>query len=49
MGAAMRRVMQEWIVPKGDETVWDVVLDALMALIGAAVIAQFIEFLLSVP
>jgi hypothetical protein len=48
MGAAMRRLMQEWIVPKGDETVWDVVFDALMALVGAAIVTQFIQSLLSI-
>jgi hypothetical protein len=41
----MRQVMQKWIAPKEDETVWDVVLDATMALVGASVIMQFIHLL----
>lgn len=44
----MRRMTQKWIVPKKDETVWDVVLDATMALLGASIITQFTQLLLSI-
>jgi hypothetical protein len=44
----MRGMTQKWIVLKKDETVWDVVLDAMMALSGASIITQFIHLLLSV-
>jgi hypothetical protein len=44
----MRGMTQKWIVLKKDETVWDVVLDAMLALLGASIITQFIHVLLSV-
>lgn len=44
----MRGMTQKWIVLKKDETVWDVVLDAMIALLGAAIITQIIHSLLSV-
>ena len=46
--AAMRGMTQKWIVLKKDETVWDVVFDAVIALLGAAIITQIIHSLLSV-
>ncbi len=44
----MRGMTQKWIVLKKDETVWDVVFDAILALLGASIITQFIHLLLSV-
>ena len=44
----MRRMTQKWIVPNKDETVWDVVFNALMALLGASIITEFIQLLLSI-
>ncbi len=43
----MSRMTQKWIVPKRDETVWDVVLDAMIALLGASIITQFMQLFLS--
>ncbi len=45
----MRRLTQKWIVPKDHETVWDVVLDAMMALFSAAVATKLIQIILAVP
>lgn len=42
----MRRMTQKRIVPKEDKTVWDALLDATMALLGASIITQFIQLLL---
>ena len=44
----MRRMMQEWITPKKDETVWDVVRDAMVALLGASIITELIQLLFAV-
>jgi hypothetical protein len=44
----MRGMTQKWIVLKKDETVWDVGLDAMVALLGAAIITQIIRSFLSV-
>ena len=43
----MRWMMQKWIVPKEDETVWDVLLDATMALFSAAVATEVIQITFS--
>jgi hypothetical protein len=43
----MRRMMQEWMAPKKDETVWDVVHDAMVALLGASIITKLIQLLFS--
>jgi hypothetical protein len=43
----MRRMMQEWIAPKENETVWDVVRDAMVALLGASIITELIQLLFS--
>ena len=42
------RMMQEWITPKTDETVWDVVGDAMVALLGASIITELIQLFFSV-
>jgi hypothetical protein len=39
---------QKWMVPKNDETVWDIALDAMVALLVASIITQFIQLLLSI-
>jgi hypothetical protein len=39
---------QKWIASKKDETVWDVVIDAMIALFGAVVVTQFIRSLVSI-
>jgi hypothetical protein len=39
---------QKWIVSKKDETVWDVVIDATVALFGAVVVTQFIRSIVSI-
>ena len=44
----MRGMTQKWIVLKKDETVWDVVLDAMMALLGASIITLSIHIFLSI-
>ena len=44
----MRRMTQKWIVPKKDETVWDVVFDGMIALLGASIITHFVQLLLSI-
>ena len=44
----MRRMMQEWMAPKKDETVLDVVRDAMVALLGASIITELIQLLFSV-
>jgi hypothetical protein len=44
----MRRMMQEWMAPKKDETVWDVVHDAMVELLGASIITKLIQLLFSV-
>jgi hypothetical protein len=43
----MRWMTQKWIAPRDDETIWDVVLDVMMALFGAAILTQLIRLLLS--
>ncbi len=45
----MRWVTEKWIVPKEGETVWDVIVDALMALFGAAVATELIQLIISMP
>jgi hypothetical protein len=40
-------ITQRWIAPKEGETVWDVVLDALMALFSAAVATEVIQIIFS--
>ena len=47
IGAAMRRIIQEWIVLKEHETVYDVLLDATMALFSAAVATEVIQIIFS--
>ena len=44
----MSRITQKWIVSKKDETVWDVLIDAMIALFGAVVITQLIQSLVSI-
>ena len=46
-GDVMRWMTQKWIVPREGETVWDVVLDAMMALFCAAVATEVIRIVLS--
>jgi hypothetical protein len=46
-GAVMRWMTQKWIVPREGETVWDVVLDATMALFSAAVATEVIQIVFS--
>jgi len=48
-GAAMRGMIQKWMVLKDNETVWDVALDATIALLGAAALTQLIQLILSTP
>jgi hypothetical protein len=43
----MRWITQKWILSKKDETFWDVLIDAMIALFGAAVVTQFIRSLIS--
>jgi hypothetical protein len=45
----MRWVMQKWIVPREGETMWDVVIDAMMALLSAAVATEVIQLIVSMP
>jgi len=45
----MRWMMQRWIVPKEHETVWDVLLDATMALLSAAVATEVIQIIFLYP
>jgi hypothetical protein len=45
--AAMRWMIQKWIVPKEHETVFDVLLDATMALFSAAVATEVIQIIFS--
>jgi len=44
----MRWITQKWIVSEKDETLWDVLIDALIALFGAVVVTQFIRSLVSI-
>ena len=44
----MRGTTQKWTVLKKDETIWDVGFDAMVALLGAAIITQIIHLFLSV-
>jgi hypothetical protein len=44
----MRQMMQEWIAPKKGETVWDVVGDAMVAMLGASIITELIQLLFSI-
>ena len=44
----MRWMTQKWIFAKRDETVWDVLIDAMIAMFGAVTIAQFIRLLVSI-
>jgi hypothetical protein len=46
--AAMRWMTQKWIVSKKDETLWDILIDAMIALFGAVVVTQFIRSLVSI-
>ena len=39
----MRWMTQRWIAPKEGKTIWDVVLDAVMALFSAAVATEVIQ------
>jgi hypothetical protein len=39
----MRWMTQKWIVSKKNESVWDVLIDAMIALFGAVVVTQFIR------
>ena len=41
-------IMEKWIVAKKGETVLDVALDALIALLGASMLTQAIKLILSV-
>ena len=43
----MRWMIKKWIVPKEHETVYDVLLDATMALFGAAVATEVIQIIFS--
>ena len=43
----MRWMTQKWIVSKKDETLWDVLIDAMIAMFGAVVVTQFIRSLVS--
>jgi hypothetical protein len=45
--ATMRWMIQRWIVPKEHETVYDVLLDATIALFSAAVATQVIQIIFS--
>jgi len=45
----MRGMIQKWMVLKDNETVWDVALDATIALLGAAALTQLIQLILSTP
>ena len=45
----MRGIIQKWIVLKDNETVWDIALDATVALLGAAALTQLIQLILSTP
>jgi len=44
----MRWITQKWIVSEKDETLWDVLIDAMIALFGAVLITLFIRSLVSV-
>jgi hypothetical protein len=41
-------MMGKWVAPKEHETVWDVLLDATMALLGAAVATEVIQIIFSI-
>jgi hypothetical protein len=41
-------IMEKWIVAKKGETVLDVALDAMIALLGASMLTQAIKLILSV-
>lgn len=43
----MRWMTQKWIVSKKDETLWDVLIDVMIALFGGVVVTQFIRSLVS--
>jgi hypothetical protein len=43
----MRWIIQKWIVPKEDETICDVLLDATLALFSAAVATEVIQIVIS--
>ena len=43
----MHWMTQRWIVPNEGETIWDVVLDAVMALFSAAVVTEVIQIIFS--
>jgi len=45
----MRGMIQKWIVLKDNETVWDVALDATIALLGAAALTQLVQLIFSTP
>lgn len=40
--------MQKWIVSRKDETVWDVLIDAVIALFGAVIVTQIIRLFVSI-
>ena len=44
----MRWITQKWIVSEKDETLWDVLIDALIALFGAVVVTQLIRSFVSI-
>ncbi len=44
----MRWMTQRWIGSKKDETLWDVAIDAMIALFGAVVVTQFIRSFVSI-
>lgn len=37
--------MQKWIVSRKDETVWDVLIDAVIALFGAVIVTQVTQII----
>jgi len=45
----MRGMLQRWTVLKDNETVWDIALDATIALLGAAALTQLIQLIFSTP
>jgi hypothetical protein len=44
----MRWMTQKWIVSRKDETVWDLLIDAMIALFGAVVVTQLIRSFVSI-
>jgi len=44
----MWRIMEKWVVAKKGETVLDVALDAMIALLGASMLTQALKLIFSV-